>query len=90
MRRLLNFFGEGFANGGTLVQVQYRASEVNDGSCPEKLVHLSVVLEAQMASDPGFLLGLYAETGRFLQQHAWSHDWCVVVICPHLGLDFVS
>ena len=30
----------------------------------------AVVLEAQMAPDPGFLLRLYAETGRFLQQQA--------------------
>jgi predicted transposase YdaD len=31
----------------------------------------AVVLEAQMAADPGFLMRLYAETGRFLQQQAW-------------------
>ena len=46
----------------------------------------AVVLEAQMAPDPGFLLRLYAETGRFLQQQAWNGDWRVVVICPHRGL----
>ena len=48
----------------------------------------AVVLEAQMAPDPGFLLRLYAETGRFLQQQAWNGDWRVVVICPHRGLEF--
>lgn len=48
----------------------------------------AVVLEAQMAPDPGFLLRLYAETGRFLQQQAWNGDWRVVVICPHRGLHF--
>jgi predicted transposase YdaD len=42
----------------------------------------AVVLEAQMAPDPGFLLRLYAETGRFLQQQAWEGDWRVVVVCP--------
>ena len=41
-----------------------------------------------MAPDPGFLLRLYAETGRFLQQQAWNGDWRVVVICPHRGLHF--
>ena len=48
----------------------------------------AVVLEAQMGPDPGFLLRLYAETGRFLQQQAWNGDWRVVVICPHRGLQF--
>jgi predicted transposase YdaD len=48
----------------------------------------AVILEAQMAADPGFLLRLYAETGRFLQQQAWSGDWRVVVICPHRELNF--
>jgi predicted transposase YdaD len=41
-----------------------------------------------MAADPEFLLMLYAETGRFLQQQAWSDDWRVAVICPHRQLDF--
>jgi hypothetical protein len=27
--------------GGSPVQGQYPASEVNDGACPEKLVHLN-------------------------------------------------
>ena len=48
----------------------------------------AVILEAQMAADPGFLLRLYAETGRFLQQQSWSGDWRVVVICPHRELNF--
>ena len=47
-----------------------------------------MVLEAQMAPDRGFLLRLYAETGRLLQQQHWSGDWRVVVICPHRQLDF--
>jgi predicted transposase YdaD len=48
----------------------------------------AVILEAQMAADPGFLLRLYAETSRFLQQQAWNGDWRVVVICPHRELNF--
>ena len=48
----------------------------------------SVILEAQMAADPGFLLRLYAETGRFLQQQIWNGDWRVVVICPQRELNF--
>ena len=48
----------------------------------------AVVLEAQMAADRGFLLRLYAETGRLLQQQHWNGDWRVVVICPHRQLDF--
>ena len=46
----------------------------------------AVVLEAQMAADAGFLLRLYAETARFLQQQAWTGDWRAVVICPHREL----
>ena len=34
------------------------------------------------------VLRVYAETGRFLQQQAWSGDWRVVVICPHRDLHF--
>ncbi len=48
----------------------------------------AVVLEAQIAPDPGFLIRLYAETARFLQQQAWTGDWRVVVICPHRDLQF--
>jgi predicted transposase YdaD len=55
---------------------------------PERPDLPAVILEAQMAADPGFLLRLYAETGRFLQQRAWSRDWRVVVICPYRGLHF--
>jgi len=45
-----------------------------------------------MAADPGFLLRLYAETARLLQQQdrqgrAIRH-WQVVVICPSQGLNF--
>ena len=57
-------------------------------STPQRPDLPAVVLEAQMAHDPGFLLRLYAETGRFLQQQAWNGDWRVVVICPHRGLHF--
>ena len=51
-----------------------------------------LILEAQMAADPGFLLRLYAETGRLLQQQdrqgrAIRH-WQVVVICPSRELHF--
>ena len=42
----------------------------------------AVVLEAQMAADPGFLRRLYAESALLLQQERWQRDWCVVVICP--------
>jgi predicted transposase YdaD len=55
---------------------------------PERPELPVVILEAQMAADPGFLLRLYAETGRFLQQRSWSGDWRVVVICPHRDLNF--
>ena len=48
----------------------------------------AVILEAQMAPDPGFLLRLYAETARFLQQEAWGGDWRVMVICPSRTLNF--
>jgi predicted transposase YdaD len=51
-----------------------------------------LILEAQMAADPGFLLRLYAETARLLQQQdrqgrAIRH-WQVVVICPSRDLNF--
>jgi len=55
---------------------------------PERPDLPAVILEAQMAADPGFLLRLYAETGRFLQQRAWSGDWRVVVLCPNQALNF--
>lgn len=48
----------------------------------------AVILEAQMAVDRGFLLRLYAESARFLQQERWQRDWRVLVICPHRHLDF--
>ena len=51
-----------------------------------------VILEAQMAADPAFLLRLNAETARLLQQQdrqgrAIRH-WQVVVICPSRELNF--
>jgi predicted transposase YdaD len=51
----------------------------------------ALILEAQMAADPGFLLRLYAETARLLQQQdrqgrAIRH-WQVVVICPSRDLN---
>jgi predicted transposase YdaD len=45
-------------------------------------------LEAQMAADPNFLLRLYADSARFLQQERWQRDWRVVVICPNRELNF--
>ena len=52
----------------------------------------ALILEAQMAADPGFLLRLNAETARLLQQQdrqgrAIRH-WRVVVICPSRDLNF--
>jgi predicted transposase YdaD len=51
-----------------------------------------LILEAQMAADPGFLLRLYAETGRLLQQQQRQgrpiRHWQVVVICPSRDLNF--
>ena len=48
----------------------------------------AVILEAQMAADPGFLRRLYAESGRWLQQASSIDHWRVVVICPHRSLNF--
>jgi len=51
-----------------------------------------VILEAQMAADPDFLLRLNAETGRLLQQQQRQgrpiRQWQVVVICPSRELNF--
>jgi predicted transposase YdaD len=51
-----------------------------------------LILEAQMAADPGFLLRLYAETARLLQQldrqGRTIRQWQVVVICPSRDLNF--
>ena len=52
----------------------------------------ALILEAQMAADPGFLLRLNAESGRLLQQQdrqgrAIRH-WQAVVICPSRDLNF--
>jgi predicted transposase/invertase (TIGR01784 family) len=48
----------------------------------------AVILEAQMAADPGFLRRLYAESSRWLQQQPEVDQWRVVVICPQRGLNF--
>ena len=52
----------------------------------------ALILEAQMAADPGFLLRLNAETARLLQQQyrqgSAIRHWQVVVICPVAGSEF--
>ena len=52
----------------------------------------ALVLEAQMRSVPQFLLRLYAESGRLLQQQDRQgrpiRQWQVVVICPLRTLAF--
>ncbi len=52
----------------------------------------ALILEAQMAADPGFLLRLNAETARLLQQQyrqgSAIRHWQVVVICPSRDLNF--
>ena len=52
----------------------------------------ALILEAQMAADPDFLLRLNAETGRLLQQQQRQgrpiRQWQVVVICPSRQLNF--
>jgi len=48
----------------------------------------AVILEAQMAADPGFFMRLYAETARLLQQQAVIRNWRVVVLCPSRQLNF--
>ena len=50
----------------------------------------AVILEAQIKEDPTFLLRLYAESARFLQQECWQREWQVVVICPHRQMNFGS
>ena len=56
---------------------------------PPQLPELpAVILEAQMAADPGFLRRLYAESGRWLQQASTIDHWRVVVICPNRSLNF--
>ena len=51
----------------------------------------TLILEAQMGPDPGFLLRLNAETGRLLQQQQRQgrpiRQW-QVVICPSRQLNF--
>jgi predicted transposase YdaD len=48
----------------------------------------ALVLENQMGADPQFLRRLYAESGRFLQEHKSVRRWQVVVICPRRSLAF--
>jgi predicted transposase YdaD len=51
----------------------------------------ALILEAQMAADPGFLLRLNAETARLQQQDRQGRairHWQVVVICPSRELNF--
>jgi len=48
----------------------------------------ALILEAQMAADPEFLLRLYAESGRFLLQEKTIRRWQVVVICPSRAMAF--
>jgi predicted transposase YdaD len=52
----------------------------------------ALILEAQMAADPDFLLRLNAETGCLLQQQQRQgrpiRQWQVVVICPSRQLNF--
>ena len=48
----------------------------------------ALILEAQMAADPGFFMRLYAETARLLQQQAVIRNWRVVVVCPSRQLNF--
>ena len=48
----------------------------------------ALILEAQMAPDPGFLRRLYAESARLLQQEPSIHHWQVVVITPSRRLNF--
>jgi len=48
----------------------------------------AVILEAQMAADPGFFMRLYAETARLLQQQAVIRNWRVVMLCPSRQLNF--
>ena len=48
----------------------------------------ALLLENQMGADPQFLRRLYAESGRFLQEHKSVRRWQVVVICPRRSLAF--
>ena len=50
----------------------------------------ALILQAQMAPDPGFLRRLYAESARLLQQEPSIHHWQVVVITPSRRLNFGS
>jgi predicted transposase YdaD len=54
---------------------------------PQQIPELPVViLEVQMFADPLFFHRLYAESGRYLQQHPGVHRLQVVVLTPQAGL----
>ena len=55
---------------------------------PTKSDMPALILEAQMAADPGFFLRLYAESARFLLQDSTIRHWRVVVICPSRTMAF--
>lgn len=55
---------------------------------PERPELPALILEAQMATDTGFLRRLYAETARLLQQEPTINQWRVVVLCPSRQLGF--
>lgn len=48
----------------------------------------TLILEAQMAADPGFLRRLYAESALLLHQENAIQHWRVVVLCPQRQLAF--
>ena len=48
----------------------------------------ALILEAQMAADPKFLRGLYAESARLLEQETEIDHWRVVVLCPKRNLNY--
>lgn len=48
----------------------------------------TLILEAQMAADAGFLRRLYAESALLLQQESAIQHWRVVVLCPRRQLAF--
>ncbi len=48
----------------------------------------TLILEAQMAADAGFLRRLYAESALLLHQESAIQHWRVVVLCPRRQLAF--
>ncbi|MEB3155863.1 MAG: DUF2887 domain-containing protein [Cyanobacteriota bacterium] len=49
-----------------------------------------VLLEAQMAANPGFLRRLYGQSATLVEQEEEIEHWRVVVICPHRRRNFGS